>query len=258
MKEIDRDNLIREKLAKGQDSPFKTYMDLTVGQQGLSRFVVYEILTSLLGPISGGIGFYLRKKFYPRLFKKVGNGLIIGRNVVIRHPDKIELGDNVTIDDNCVIDGRGAGPEGVILEDNVIINRNCMILAKSGPIRLGKRTSLGSNSVIVSMEGVELGEAVLAAGNCYISAGSYHFDDSDVAVMDQGAYSKGPIRIESKCWLGTGIIVLDGVTVKQGAVIGAGAVVVKDIPKNAVAVGVPARVVKVREKFSKQAQETVQ
>jgi acetyltransferase-like isoleucine patch superfamily enzyme len=173
--------------------------------------------------------------------------------VVIRHPQKIELGNNVTIDDNCVIDGRGAGPEGLVLEDNVIINRNCMILAKSGPIRLGKRTSIGSNSVIVSMDGVELGEAVLMAGGCSISAGSYHFEDIDAPVMDQGAYSKGAIRIEAKSWLGTGVIVLDGVTIKQGAVIGAGAVVVKDIPKNAVAVGVPARVVKVREKFSKQA-----
>jgi acetyltransferase-like isoleucine patch superfamily enzyme len=251
LKEIDES--IREKLGKGQVSPFKTYIGLTVGQVGLSRFVVYEILTSLLGPMPGGIGFYLRKKFYPRLFKKAGTGLIIGRNVVIRHPQKIELGNNVTIDDNCVIDGRGAGPEGLVLEDNVIINRNCMILAKSGPIRLGKRTSIGSNSVIVSMDGVELGEAVLMAGGCSISAGSYHFEDIDAPVMDQGAYSKGAIRIEAKSWLGTGVIVLDGVTIKQGAVIGAGAVVVKDIPKNAVAVGVPARVVKVREKFSKQA-----
>lgn len=242
MKEIDRDNLIRERLAKGQESPFKTYMDLTVGQVGFSRFVVYEFLTSLLGPMPGGIGFYLRKKFYPGLFKKAGTGLIIGRNVVIRHPDKIELGDNVTIDDNCVIDGRGAGPGGVALEDNVIINRNCMLLAKAGPIRLGKRTSIGSNSVIVSMDGVELGEAVLSAGGCYISAGSYHFEDVEVPVMDQGAYAKGPIRIGAKAWLGTGVIVLDGVSIGDGAVIGAGALVNKNIPINAVAFGVPAKI----------------
>lgn len=246
MKEIERNNLIREKLATGQGSPFRTYMDLTVGQTGFAQFVVYEILTSVLGPMPGGIGFYLRKKFYHRLFKKAGTGLIIGRNVVIRHPDKIELGDNVTIDDNCVIDGRGAGSAGVTLENNVIINRNCMLLAKAGPIRLGKRTTIGSNSMIVSMDGVELGEAVMMAGGCYISAGSYHFEDVEAAVMDQGAYTKGPIRIGAKAWLGTGVIVLDGVSIGDGAVIGAGALVNKNIPVNAVAFGVPAKVRSIR------------
>ena len=216
------------------------------GQVGLSRFIVYEFLTSLLGPMPGGIGFYLRKKFYPGLFKKTGAGLIIGRNVVIRHPNKIELGDNVTIDDNCLIYGRGAGPAGFSLEDNVIINRNCMLLAKTGPIRVGKRTSIGSNSVIVSMDGVELGEAVLMAGGCSISAGSYHFNNVNVPVMDQGAYSIGPIRIGDMAWLGTGVIVIDGVNIGDGAVVGAGAVVVKKIPENAVVVGIPARVIRIK------------
>jgi len=189
--------------------------------------------------MSGGIGLYLRRKFYPLLFKKVGKGLIIGRNVVIRHPDKIEFGDNVTIDDNCLIDGRGSS---LILRDNVIVNRNCMLQAKAGPILLGKRTSIGSNSSIVSMDGVIFGEAVLVAGFCCISAGLYYFDDLEVAVMDQGLYSKGPIHVGSKSWLGTGVIVLDGVKIGTGAVVGAGAVVTKDIPANAVAVGTPAKV----------------
>lgn len=247
MREIDRNLLIREILAKGRESPFKTYMDLTLGQAAFSRLLLYELLTGFVGLMPGGIGFYLRKKLYPLLFKKVGKDLIIGRNVVIRHPDKIELGNNVTIDDNCLIDGRGSGDTGVVLEDNVIINRNCMVQAKAGPIRFGKRTSIGSNSTIVSMDGVELGETVLVAGGCYISAGAYHFDDVDLAVMDQGAYSKGPIRIGSKAWLGTGVIVLDGVKIGSGAVIGAGAVVANDIPENAVAVGVPAKVKIIKE-----------
>ena len=246
MKEIDNSKLIREKLADAHTSPFNTYVHLTVGEVGLLRFFLYELLTCLLGPIPGGFGFFLRKKFYPSLLKRAGKGLIIGRNVVIRHPDKIEIGDNVTIDDNCLIDGRGAGDAGVVLEDNVLINRNCMIQAKSGPIRLGKRTSIGSNSAIVSMSGVEFGEAVLAAGGCYFSAGSYHFEDTERPVMDQGAYSKGPIRIESNAWLGTAVVVMDGVTIGSGAVIGAGAVVTKDVAPNAIAFGVPAKVVKSR------------
>ena len=246
MKEISSSKIIRKKLADGNASPIRTYIDLTVGQVGLLKFLSHEFLTSCLGPMPGGIGFYLRKKCYPALFKKVGNGLIIGRNVIIRHPDKIVLGNNVTIDDNCLIDARGAGPEGLVLEDHVIINRNSMIQAKAGPIHLGKRTSIGSNSVIVSLDGVDFGEAVLTAGGCQISAGAYHFDDPVVAVMDQGAYAKGPITIGEKSWLGTGVIVLDGISIGAGSVIGAGAVVTKDVPEGCVAVGVPARVVKCR------------
>jgi acetyltransferase-like isoleucine patch superfamily enzyme len=247
LKEIDKRDLGRGKLAEASKSPFKTYMDLTVGKASLWRFTIYEIFTSLFGPMPGGLGFFFRKQFYPMLFKKVGKGLIIGRNVVIRHPALIKLGDNVTIDDNCVIDGRGAGTAGIVLENNVIINRNCMLLAKSGPIKIGKRTSIGSNSMIVSMDGVEIGETVLTGAICNISAGAYHFENVDMAVMDQGAYSKGPIRIGSKTWLGTGVIVLDGVSIGSGSVVGAGAVVNKDIPDRKIAIGVPAKIIRARE-----------
>lgn len=239
LKEIDEGQLIREKLSRAETSPIKTYMDLTVGQVGFARFLLYEFLTSVLGPIPGGVGFFLRRKFYPPLFRRVGHGLIIGRNVVIRHPDKIEIGDNVTIDDYCLIDGRGAGEEGIVFEDNVIINRNCMIQSKAGPIRLGKRSSVGCNSVIVSMDGVEFGESVMTAGGCYISAGSYHYDNVDQAIMDQGVYAQGPIKIGAQTWLGTAAMVLDGVTIGTGAVIGSGAVVMKDIPDYGIAAGRP-------------------
>ncbi len=180
------------------------------------------------------------------MFKRVGRGLIIGRNVVIRHPKNIVIGDFVTIDDNCVIDGRGAGEIGLNIEDNVIINRNCIILAKSGYIKLRKRASLGSNSVVVSMSGVDIGEAVLTAGNCYISAGLYKFDDLETPIMDQIAYSKGPIIIGKNSWFGTGVTILDGVEIGEGVVIGASSMVNKNLPSFTIAVGAPAKVVRER------------
>lgn len=247
IRDIEESNIIRKKLEESRVSPFRTYMQLNVGEAPLIQFILYEFLTCLLGPMPGGIGFLLRKLFYPMLFKNVGKGFIIGRNTVIRHPDKIHIGDNVTIDDNCIIDGRGAGKAGIVMEDNVIINRNCMVLAKAGPIHIGKRSSIGSNSVIVSMDGVEIGEAVLTAGSIAISAGTYHFEDTRSAVMDQGAYTKGPVKIGDNVWLGTGCVVLDGVSIGSGAVLGACSMANKDIPMNAVAFGVPAKVQKIKE-----------
>ncbi|MFZ0488092.1 MAG: acyltransferase, partial [Arenicellales bacterium] len=246
MSEIDKGTFIREALADGKDSPLKTYRRLTVGQRGFGYFVLYEVLTMLLAPMPGGLGFFLRKKFYRLLFKKVGKGLIIGRNVSLRHPGNIVLGDNVTIDENCLIDARGAGDAGVELEDSVILNRGCMILAKNGPVRIARRTTVGSNSAIVSLSGVDIGEAVLLAGNCYLSAGSYNVDKGPSIIMDAGAYSTGPIRIGAGAWLGTGVIVLDGVSIGAGSVVGAAALVNKDVPDNGIAVGIPAKVVRDR------------
>jgi acetyltransferase-like isoleucine patch superfamily enzyme len=248
MRDIDDRKLIRKKLAAVAQSPIRAYKDLTVGEASLGYFVLYEFLTCMLGPLPGGIGFFLRKQFYPKLFQRVGKGLIIGRNVVIRHPWKIALGNNVTIDDNCLLDGRGAEEFGIMLDDDVIINRNCMLVAKEGMIRIGNSTSIGSNSVVVSLAGVDVGESVLTAAGCYISAGAYHFEKSTKPVMNQGTYSKGPIVIGANCWLGTGVIVLDDVSIGCGAVIGAGAVVVKDILNYGVAVGVPAKTVRYRNR----------
>lgn len=247
MSEIGQEKLIRNALAEGKESPLKTYRKLTVGEAGFGRFLLYEILTMLLGPMPGGVGFYLRKTFYKYLFKEVGRGLIIGRNVSLRHPGKIELGDNVTIDENCLVDARGSGDGGVTLGDDVILNRGCMILAKAGPVHIGKRTTVGSNSVIVSLSGVEIGEAIMIAGNCYLSAGSYNVDNGPLTIMDAGAFSNGPIRIGDGAWLGTGAIVLDGVSIGSGSVIGAAALVNKDVPETGIAVGIPAKVVRSRQ-----------
>ena len=244
MKEIDKSSVIRNKLAKSHSSPLKVYKELTIGNVKFSKFLYYEIVTSLFGLLPGGLGFFLRKKFYPKMFKKVGRGLIIGRNVTIRHPQNIIFGDFVTIDDNCILDGRGG--EGILFEDNVLINRNCMILAKAGSIIFGKRTSLGGNSAVVSMSGVELGEAVLTAGGCAISTGLYSFDDIDKPIMDQKVYSKGPIKIGDFSWIGTNVTIVDGVKIGKGVVIGALSLVNKDIEDYAIAVGIPAKVIRIR------------
>lgn len=242
--DISKEQIIRNKLAQAQQSPMRTYMDLVIGDAGWIHLAYYELVNMLFGSLSGGLGFLLRKKTFRLLFRKVGGGMILGRNVVIRHGRAITLGNNVTIDDNCLVDGRGSDAEGVVFDDGVIINRNCMIQAKAGPITIGARSTLGSNSVLVSLAGVHIGEAVMIAGGVYISAGAYRTDAADTPIMDQAAYSKGPIRIGDNVWIGTGAILLDGVSVGRGAVIGAGAVVTRDVPERSVVAGVPAKVIR--------------
>ncbi|MDQ3796893.1 MAG: acyltransferase, partial [Pseudomonadota bacterium] len=62
----------------------------------------------------------------------------------------------------------------------------------------------------------------------------------------QPLHTKGGIVIGDDVWLGVGVIVLDGVHIGNGAVIGAGAVVTRNVPDNAIAVGIPARVIGTR------------
>jgi acetyltransferase-like isoleucine patch superfamily enzyme len=77
----------------------------------------------------------------------------------------------------------------------------------------------------------------------------YSFDHGFLPGSDyvtQPLQTKGGITIEDEVWLGHGVIVLSGVRIGKGAVIGAGSVVTRDVPDGAVAVGVPARIVKTR------------
>jgi len=245
--DLQQENIIRHKLEAARHSPMAAYRNMTLGESSLWLFIWYELLMMLVAPLGGGLGYLLRKKLYRPLFKSVGKGLIIGRNVVIRHPGNIVIGDHVTIDDHCVLEGRGHHDAGLILEDEVLINRNVMLLAKGGAIRIGRRSSIGSNSVVVSTGGVELGEAVLTAGGCSISAGAYEVDRAMPIIMDNKAYTKGPIRIGAGSWLGTAAVILDGVTVGSGAVVGAGSVVNKDVADNMIVVGTPAKPVRPRK-----------
>jgi acetyltransferase-like isoleucine patch superfamily enzyme len=250
MRKIEQNEIVRERLRRARNSPAKSYLEFSIGNEAFSYFVKYEILNLLIGSLPGSFGLFFRKMLYPGLLKKVGKGLIIGRSVVFRHPKKIEIGNNVTIDDYCLIDARGSGDEGIVLEDEVIVNRNCCLNAKTGSIKLGKRTSLGSYSSITAMERVEFGEAVLTGGGCYFSSGSYSFSDPREAIMDQNIYSKGEIRIGAKSYFGARASVVGGVEIGEGAVIGACSLVMKNVASGSVVGGVPAKVLKTRDILS--------
>ena len=91
-----------------------------------------------------------------------------------------------------------------------------------------------------------MGRHGLFAAYTYLVGGGHEFDRPDVPVLEQGRSSRG-ITLGDNVWLGTGTKVLDGVRIGRDVVVGAGAVVTEDLPDGAVAVGIPARVVRRRE-----------
>jgi acetyltransferase-like isoleucine patch superfamily enzyme len=83
------------------------------------------------------------------------------------------------------------------------------------------------------------------AAYTYVIGGDHQPDDPDRPVLEQSRSSAG-VRIGAGAWLGAGAKVLDGVEIGEAAIVGAGAVVRESIPPRAVAVGIPARVVRLR------------
>ena len=233
------------KLASSGESALGKYRNIAVGQSGLFR---YELACWFLSPMPGALGYLMRSKLYPKLLGSSGRGLVIGRNVCLRHPGRIQLGGGVILDDNCVLDAKGDSEQGIMLGGGVILGRNTILSCKGGGIEIGENTNISANCLLLSETQLSIGKNVLVAGMTYIVAGGNHgIERTDIPIIQQPCTSRGGVSIGDNCWLGANVTVLDGVTIGRDSIIGAGAVVTESIPEFAIAVGIPARVVRMRK-----------
>jgi acetyltransferase-like isoleucine patch superfamily enzyme len=135
----------------------------------------------------------------------------------------VELQDRVALYSDMIIETTDGG--NVIIGEETHIQARCQLVAGKSSIIIGKRVEIAPNCGIYPFNhGIEAG----------------------IPIREQPLISKGDIIIGDDAWLGFGAVLLDGVRIGKGAVIGAGAVVTRNIPDNAIAYGVPARVVALR------------
>ncbi|HEV8310883.1 MAG TPA: acyltransferase [Methylomirabilota bacterium] len=221
------------------------YMDLFVGERGWWPLVRYETVMLLASWVPGALGLLLRSRLYPRLLGACGRNVSFGVNVTLRHPRKIRIGDDVAVDDGCVLDAKGTANEGIRIGRRVFLGRNTILTCKDGDIVLEDGVNISYHCAVFSASSVRIGADTLLAAYCYVVGGGHDFDRTDVPVIRQGRPSKG-IEIGSGVWLGAGAVILDGVGVGHDAVVGAHAVVTQDVPPFAVAAGAPARVIRDR------------
>ncbi len=111
-------------------------------------------------------------------------------------------------------------------------------------VELGDRSGIGINCELTGP--IKIGKDVMMGPEVVIYTSGHKFNRTDIPMMDQGFTEAMPVTIGNDVWLGRRVIIMPGVTIGEGCVIGAGAVVTKDIPPYSVAVGVPARVIKNR------------
>jgi acetyltransferase-like isoleucine patch superfamily enzyme len=124
-----------------------------------------------------------------------------------------------------------------------------LVAPYGGWIKIGHDFFCGPYTVLYGHGGLQIGDHVMIAGHSFVIPANHNFADASVPVRDQGETRQG-ITIADHVWIGCGAKILDGVKIGRGAVIAAGAVVTRDVPELAVVAGVPARILKYREKLS--------
>jgi acetyltransferase-like isoleucine patch superfamily enzyme len=244
--EKPQDFRIQKVMVDGRQSRWHKYAQLVVGSDRLLDLLKYELVTLCASWVPGGIGLLLRGKLYRLILGKVGTNVIFGRNVTLRHPGKISIGNNVIIDDNCMLDAKGAGNRGITIGHGVYLGRNSILYCKDGDLELQENVNIGVNCTLFSSHQLTVGKNTRVAGYVYlISGGDWKYDDPTIKMIDQPSpVSKGPLVIGPDCWLGARATVLDAVHVGEASVVGASSVVSTDIPDHCLAMGIPARVVK--------------
>lgn len=168
---------------------------------------------------SHGLGKFRRKDF-----ALLGKDVIIEPGVLVMHPENIEIGDNVYIGHNTIL--HGYYNNKIVIGAETFISAGC-ILYGSGGLIIGLKVGVGPGVIML---------------------GSPH----DLSKDDLGPINKLPMKflpivIENGCDIGMGARILGGVTVARGTQVGAGAVVTKSTKVNSIVVGVPAKLLRMRE-----------
>lgn len=125
--------------------------------------------------------------------------------------------------------------------NNVNIEPHCRF---DYALKIGDNSGIGENSELYG--DVTIGNDVMMGTNCIIYTINHRFDDITIPMRQQGNMPSQPVLIGNDVWIGGRVTILPGVNIGNGAVIGAGSVVTKDVPEYAVVGGNPARILKFR------------
>lgn len=169
-----------------------------------------------------------------------------GYRMAKRYPN-VSIGEDVRISPEARIDPRKGrmviGPQcriapGAILQGNVHMGTNCSVQAGS--------MLIGYGTAEKPVGKIQLGNDVRIAPNVQMIGGNHIFSDPEVPITKQGMENK-PIIVGNDVWIAGRATIMAGVRIGDGAVVGAGAVVTKDVPAFAIVGGVPAKILKYRK-----------
>lgn len=171
--------------------------------------------------------------YYTRKFQKCGEHASFFGKVYIRGGKYIELGEFFSVGKNTLLQAWDS--------------YNGKTLNNSPCIKIGNHVSIMDNCQISCVNKIEIGDGVLIGSNVFITD-NFHGkgDETELLIppINRNLYTKGPVIIGDNVWIGRNVCIMPGVTIHDGAIIGANAVVTKDIPANSTVGGVPAVIIK--------------
>lgn len=210
-----------------------------------ARYVQEQLVEALFGWIPSILGIGLRTIAY-RCILHCDGAMAIEDGVRIRFANKVRLGRGVYLDHGVYLHacptGITIGAETFVMKNAILHVYNFRDLPNAG-ITIGARALVGEGCILRGQGGITIGNDVYLAPLVQVLAVNHVYHDPTRPISHQGITAQG-ITIEGGAWIGGGAIILDGVRIGRNAVVGAGAVVTKDVPDYAVAVGNPARVVR--------------
>lgn len=208
-----------------------------------------------------GVGYILRQcwkygwmmvrgSFFSIGYNQIANSVFIGRKVKVIEKKHLAIGEKTKLQDGVYIDA--LSKEGVFIGENVVLGRNTRIECTGGlqsvgkGVKIGNRTTFGNGCTFGAAGGIEIGDDVVAGQFIRFHAENHNFNDKTKLIREQGVTHKG-IKIGNNCWIGAGVVFLDGAELGNGCVVGANAVITKKFPSDVVIAGIPAKVIGYRE-----------
>lgn len=211
----------------------------------ISRYVWEQVVQAAAGWIPGIVGIGVRAVVY-RAIMHIDGVAAIEEGVRIRFADNVRLGRGVYLDHGVYLHacpgGISIGSESYVMKNAILHVYNFRDLPHAG-IRIGARSLIGEACILRGQGGITIGDDVFLAPLVQMLAVNHVYHNTSRPISLQGITCQG-ITVEDGAWIGGGAIILDGVRIGKNAVVGAGAVVTRDVPDYCVAVGNPARIVR--------------
>ena len=192
------------------------------------------------------LGSTLGNAYWRKRLGHFGAGSCINSGAHIEYPAKVRVGSDCQISRNALLRANSKHETAIAIGDAVNIKENVLINSNTGNINIGDECWIGPYTLIYGNGGVAIGNHVMIASHCAINTVSHHASRLDIPMSKQGIYT-APVTIEDDVWIGIGAVILQGVRIGTGSIIGAGAVVTRDVEARTVVAGVPACVIRHRE-----------
>jgi acetyltransferase-like isoleucine patch superfamily enzyme len=174
---------------------------------------------------------------------------MLGKRVRLFNLPRIRFGRFLKLGDGVYLSGLGT--EGIVLGNNVGIGAWSRVIVSTSLnqigsyIRIGNNVGIGEFAYLGGAGGLEIGDDCIVGQYFSCHPENHNYTGADELIRRQGV-SRSGISIGANCWIGSKVTILDGVSVGEGCVIAAGAVVTRSFPPNTILGGVPAKALKQR------------